>query len=213
MPKFGGGATITLIERFSVMPPDVPVIVNCDVFAAAVAVAVKVSVMPVALADPNEAVTPAGNPELVNVIAPENPDCGVMTIEAAPVPPCATLKTETEDESWNPGGAGTVTASGTLAEMLPEVAVTLAFTVPGVAVALAVSFKTLVDAMVDGVKAAVTPLGSPLIASVAEPVKPFAGANVSAVVAELPRATVTLEGAAANVKLGGAVTIRFSVVE
>ena len=79
--------------------PDVPVIVNCDVFAAAVAVAVNVSVMPVGLADPNEAVTPAGNPELVNVIAPENPDCGVMTIEAAPVPPCSTLKTETEDES------------------------------------------------------------------------------------------------------------------
>ena len=111
------------------------------------------------------------------------------------------------------GSGATVTLSGRLAEMLPEVAVTLAFTVPGVAVALAVSFKTLVDAMVDDVKVPVTPFGSPLIASVAEPVKPFAGANVSAVVAELPRATVTLEGAAANVKLGGAVTIRFSVVE
>jgi len=213
MVKFGGAVTIKFIGRFAAIPPDVPVIVNCDVFTAAAVVAVKVSVAPVALADPNEAVTPEGSPEVVNTIAPENPDCCVMTIEAAAVPPCARLNVETEDEIWNPGGTGTVTASGTLAEMLPEVAVRLAFTMPGAAVALAVSFKLVVDAMVDEVNVAVTPLGSPVTASVAEPVKPLAGVNVSAVVAELPRATVTLEGAAVKVKLGGALTVRLNVAE
>jgi len=97
--------------------------------------------------------------------------------------------------------------------MLPKVAVTLAFTVPDVAVALAVSFKLVVDAMVDDVNVAVTPLGSPLTASVAEPVKPFAGVKVSVVLAELLRATVRLAGAAANVKLGAAFTVKLSVAE
>jgi hypothetical protein len=213
MLKFGGATTITFIASVAVIPLDVPVIVNGDVFTAAAVVAVRVSVMPVALADPNAAVTPEGNPEAVNVTVPEKPVCGVITIAAAAVPACAKLNVETEDESWNPGGVGTITESGTLAEMLPEVAVTLAFTVPGVAVALAVSFKVLVEAMVDDVKVAVTPLGSPVTASVAEPVKPFAGVNVSAVLAELLRATVRLVGEAANVKLGAAFTVRLSVAE
>ena len=211
--KFGGAATITLIGRVAVIVPEVPVIVNGDVFTAAAVVAVRVSVTPVAPADPNEAVTPVGNPEAVNVTVPEKPDCGVITIAAAALPPCATLSVETEDESWNPGGAGTITEIGTVAEMLPEVAVTLAFTVPDVAVALAVSFKLVVDAMVDEVNVAATPLGRPLTASVAEPVKPFAGVKVSVVLAELLRATVRLAGAAANVKLGAAFTVKLSVAE
>ena len=64
----------------------------------------------------------------------------------------------------------------------PEVPVIVTVTVPVTAVALAVKVSVLVDVAGFGLKAAVTPFGSPEAASVTSPENPLTGVTVIALV-------------------------------
>ena len=77
----------------------------------------------------------------------------------------------------------------------------------------AVSFSVLVEAVLAGVKLAVTPAGSAPIARAAAPVKPFSGVTVTTLVPVPPCVTLKIAGAAANVKLGPGFTVRERVTE
>ena len=72
---------------------DVPVTVTANVPGAAVALAVRVSVVPLLEGfGVNAAVTPSGRPEAVNVTVPLKPFEGVIVIALVSWPPCPTLK-------------------------------------------------------------------------------------------------------------------------
>jgi hypothetical protein len=205
IPKSGGGATVTVIGTLALRLPDVPVTVNCEDFKAAVAVAASVSVVDEAvLAGLNEADTPVGNPDAASATVPVNPFCGCTLIETVPLPPAITFRAEAAAESLNPAEAVIVSGTVALAEMLPDVAVTVAIAVPAGAEAATVKVSLLVELITAGLNAAVTPLGSPLIARLAVPLNPFNGVSVTVVLPVVPWVMLTLDGAAARVKLGTA---------
>lgn len=97
--------------------------------------------------------------------------------------------------------------------MLPEVAVSVAVAVPTVAAAVAVRVSLLVDLVLAGLNAAVTPLGKPVMARLAELVNPLAGVMVTVPLAEEPCTKLKLEGEIPSEKLGAAVTVNASVME
>jgi hypothetical protein len=71
----------------------------------------------------------------------------------------------------------------------------------------------LVEPVLAGLNAAVTPVGSPLAVRVAVPEKPFWGVTVIALVADAPCVTLRAAGAAPNAKRGAPCTVRLSVTE
>jgi hypothetical protein len=88
---------------------------------------------------------------------------------------------------------------------LPEVPITLTVAVSGVAVALAVSVSVLLLIAGFGLKAAVTPLGSPgspKAESDTLPLNPFSGVIMIVLVPWLPCATVKLLGLADSAYIG-----------
>jgi hypothetical protein len=97
--------------------------------------------------------------------------------------------------------------------MLPEVALSVAVAVPTVAVAVAERVSLLVELVLAGLNAAVTPLGKPVMATLAEPVNPLAGVMVTAPLAEDPCAKLKLEGEIPSEKLDPPVTVNASVME
>lgn len=86
--------------------------------------------------------------------------------------------------------------------MLPEVPVTVSTAVSKVAPPLAVSCRELVEAVLEGVKIAVTPLGNPEIDRLTEPENPFSGLTVIVLSTLAPCKTDTVDGVADSVKLG-----------
>jgi len=85
--------------------------------------------------------------------------------------------------------------------------------VPVVAALLAVSVRVLVVVAEAGLKAAVTPEGSPDADRATLPVKPFCGVTVTVLVPLAPCVTLKLAGDAARLKLAGAAfTVRLTVV-
>jgi hypothetical protein len=101
-----------------------------------------------------------------------------------------------------------------VAVKLPDVPVTVTVNVPVVAVVLAVKDNMLVDVAGFGLKADVTPAGTPEAASVTFPVNPFTGVIVIVLVPLVPPlAIVTALGAAESVKLfTRAFTVKLMVV-
>jgi hypothetical protein len=83
--------------------------------------------------------------------------------------------------------------------------------VPTGAEAAAVSVNLLVEAVLPGLNATVTPVGNPLAARVGEPVNPFRGVTVRVLLPEVPCVTLRLAGAAANAKPGAAVIVKPTV--
>jgi hypothetical protein len=98
---------------------------------------------------------------------------------------------------------------------LPDVPVMVTVTVPGVAVPLAVSVNVLALVALLGLKAAVTPLGSPVADKPTLPLNPFWGVTVIVLVPLAPCVMVTLLGDAERAKFAGAtaVTVRETVVK
>jgi len=95
---------------------------------------------------------------------------------------------------------------------VPLTPVTVTVAVPIVAVLDAVKVRVLVPVVEAGLKAAVTPVGSPLAVRATAPVNPPEGATVIVLLPVPPCATVTLAGLADNEKLGVLlVTVRTSV--
>ena len=84
-------------------------------------------------------------------------------------------------------------------DRVPEVPVMVRVTVPVVAVGLAVSVSVLVVAVGFGLKAGVTPLGSPDADSWTLPEKPFCGETVIVLEPLVPWVTVRLFGEAERV--------------
>jgi len=194
-----------------VVDPDVPVIVTVAVPTVAVADAVSVRVevaLPFAggvtgLVE-NDAVTPLGKPDALNVVAELNPPVLVMVIVLVPLVPCVTV-TEVGDAATVKLGVAvefTVNARVVVAVRLPEVPVIVTVADPVVAVLLAVSVSTLVPVVGFVPKAAVTPVGRPDAARVTLPVNPPTSVTVIVLVPLPPCVIVRLLGESESVKLG-----------
>jgi len=150
------------------------------------------------------AVTPEGKPDAANVTVPVK-FTGVSVIVLVPVPPTATDKVAGAAERVKLGGSAAVTVTATDVVALSEPEVPFTVTVTGLVVTVAEAPAVRVSTSVSdapAAKLAVTPLGRPVAANVTVPVKPFAGAMVTVLVAVPPWATDTLAGEAESVKLG-----------
>ncbi len=145
----------------------------------------------------NDAVTPSGRPLVVRVTAWLNPFKALISIVDVPPLFCATLKLF--------GAAVTVKSPGTVRTIvvdelwLPEVPVMVTVTVPEAAVLLALKVRVLLDVAGFGLKAAVTPFGSPLADSVTLPENPVESLMAIALVALPLFASVRELGIAVNV--------------
>jgi hypothetical protein len=212
--KLGVAVTVNVIVVVSVKLPDVPVTVTVDVPVVAVELAVRVNVLEdVAGLGLNAAVTPLGKPEAENVTLPLKPLAGVIVIVLVPALPCRTLKLLGFAVNEKVGAAFTVRPMVAVCVRVPEVPVTVTVAAPVVAVALAVRVSVLDEAVGFGLKAAVTPVGSPDADKVTFPLKPLTGVTVIVLVLLLPCTTATLLGLAANVKLFAAlVTVKLIVI-
>ena len=100
------------------------------------------------------------------------------------------------------GGAFTVRLSVVVLVSVPDVPVIVTATVPVAAVGLAVRVSALVEVAGSGLKEAVTPLGSPELASVTLPENPFTGVMVMVLVPLVPCPMVTAFGEAERLKPG-----------
>jgi len=85
---------------------------------------------------------------------------------------------------------------------LPEVPVMVTGKVPVVAVLLAVNVKALDPVVLEGLKVAITPLGSADADKLTLPLNPFCGVTVTVLVPLAPCVTLMLLGEAARAKLG-----------
>ena len=122
----------------------------------------------------------------------------------------------------NPGSPSNCVAAAELTvrlmlavcERLPDVPVTVTVAVPVAAVLLAVSVSVLLEVVLEGLKLAVTPAGSPDADKATLPLKPLTGFTVMVLVALLPCLTVKLAGEAESEKFGcaGAFTVKLIVV-
>src|SRR3984885_5268205 len=152
----------------------------------------------------NDAVTPLGKPDALNVVAELNPPVLVMVIVLVPLAPWLTV-TELGDAAMLKFGVVeefTVNASVVVAFKLPEVPVIVTVAFPVVAVLLAVSVSTLDPVVGFVLNAAVTPLGRPDAARVTLPVNPPTSVTVIVLVPLLPWVIVRLLGESDSVKLG-----------
>ena len=105
-PKVNPGVPLTVkaIVVIAVTAPEVPVNVTVAVATGAVNAAVKVTVLPLAVAVPKAAVTPVGNPLAVIVGVPVNPFTAVTAIVLAADAPSTTLtlcrRSSHEAKAW-----------------------------------------------------------------------------------------------------------------
>lgn len=214
---------VRVIGVVSVRPPPVPVTVTVTVPVAAVALAVSVRVelpAPVILVGLKPAVTPEGNPLAERAIALSNPPDTVLVIVLLPVLPWTTVSVVGLAESVKPGATPLVMVKliNVVSVSPPPVPVTVMVAVPTVAELLAVNVKVEEPAppeMLDGLKLAVTPLGSPLAERTTELLNPPTAVLVITEVPELPSCTLNEEGLAEREKLGllPPVIVRFTAVE
>ena len=95
--------TVREIVVLAVVLPEVPVMVTVDVPALAVLLAVSVSTLEAADdVGLNEAVTPLGSPDAVNVTLPVNPPVSVTVMELVPLLPWITDRLDGEGARVKP---------------------------------------------------------------------------------------------------------------
>ena len=189
-----------VVDEVSV--PEVPLIVTVALARVAALVAVKViTLVAVAGLVAKAAVTPAGRPVAASVTEPVNPPTSVMVTVLVALAPCATETVAGEGARVKPGAALTVSATVIVWVSVPEVPVTVTMTGPPVvAVPAAVSVRTLEPVVVGlGLKAAVTPVGSPAAANVTPLAKPLTGVTVMVSVVLAPCVIATALEAGASV--------------
>lgn len=168
--------------------------------AAAVGLAVKVAkLVPAALSVAKDAVTPAGRPEAASVTG------ALIFIWALIVAMPWLLKPR--GSASVPGRndrakLGAVTLMVTVAVDCsdPEVPVTTTGYVPAAARLLAVKISELVLLVLDALKAAVTPAGTPATFRLAAPLNPFSPVTVTVELTLLDCGSVRLAGDAARLK-------------
>ena len=173
--KFGAASTVRLTVVVCVRLPEVPVMVTVAGPAVAVALAVNVSLLVVVAGfGLNAAVTPVGKPEADMVTLLVNPFSRVIVTVLVPGAPPWLIVTLVGDAASEKFGEGfTVRLTVVVCVKLPEVPVIVTVAAPVVAVAPAVSVSVLVVVAGFGLKAAVTPLGSPDADIVTLLVNPF----------------------------------------
>ena len=174
--------------------------------------AVRVSVLvAVVLAGLNDVVTPVGRLAAIRATDPLKPPTELTVMVAVPVLPVTTFIFETEEASVKLGAGVTLNGRVAVAKTLPDVAVMVNEAVVTGAELLTVSVSLLVELVLAGLKAAVTPLGNPEMPRLMAPVKPFTGDIVMVLVLANPCAMLKLAGAAARVTDGAALTVRLTV--
>ena len=131
------GVCVGLIVRetleLAVSAPDVPAIVSVEVPAAAVLLAVRVSMLELVVGlVPNEAVTPAGSPDTASVTLPANPPEPLTVTVSAILPPAVTVSAEVAGVIVKLGLAvpGTVSAIVTEWLRVPSVPAIVTLLVP-----------------------------------------------------------------------------------
>jgi len=163
-----------------------------DAFAAAL----NVTVLRVADAGLNVAVTPNGTPVAERATVPLNPFCGTTVIVLAPLAPGRTLRLAGDAVIAKLGGPATVKLMAAVLRRLPDVPVIVTVEVPSTAEVLAVSVSVPALVMLAALKDAITPVGRPDAARVTAPLKAFCGVMVTVLAPVDPRKTVTFAGVA-----------------
>lgn len=123
-------------------------------------------------------------------------------IVLVPLLPSATVKAVGAADRVKLPSKFTVRAKVVVSLRLPEVPVIVIVTVPNVAVVLAVRVRTLLLVAGSGLKEAVTPLGSPVAASVTLPENLFNAVMATVLVLLVPLAILSALGVAERVKWG-----------
>jgi hypothetical protein len=170
--------------------------------AVAVLLAVKVTTLvPAVFGAANEAVTPLGSPDADRLTVLLKPFCGMtVTIPVAVVPRGSPRLAGSSDRVKF--GAVMVSPMVVALVSAPEAPFTIAVYVPGVTVLLALKVREVLAVVLDGLKAAVTPLGNPDTAKLTLPLNPFEPATLMVLLPLPVRATVRLLGEEERLKLG-----------
>jgi hypothetical protein len=201
-----------------VKAPEVPVKVTVALPTVAFAAAVSVTlcaVPGVSVSVGGFAVTPAGNPLNATVTVPVNPFAATAsTLTGFPVAPAWIDRVAGVAVSEKFAAAVTVNATVAVCVKAPEVPVKVTVALPTVAFAAAVSVTlcAVPGVNVSDVGFAVTPVGSPLIATVTVPVNPFAA--TASTLTGFPAAPAWIDrvaGVAVKEKLGSAVVVSATV--
>jgi hypothetical protein len=167
--------------------PEVPITVTVVVAGTAAEVALNVATLVVAVvAGLNEAVTPAGRPEALNVTLPVKPFLGVTVIVFVPLAPCTTLSVGVEAVIEKLAGGATVKAIATVSLRVPDLPVTVTVDEPAAALALATKVNVLEVAVLAGPNVAVTPVGNPETAKLTALLNPLVGETATDAVAFAP---------------------------
>lgn len=210
-PPLLTAVTVNALVALAVRLPLVPAIVTVAGPVAAVLLAVSVNVA-VALPSAegvtelgeNDAVTPEGSPEALNVTAEAKLLMLVTVTVLVADAPCAIDRPPDESDSEKEGDPLPVIVSAivVLADKLPLAPVIVTVAEPVVAVLPATSVTAL-DPVVGLVpNDAVTPLGKPLAENVTLPLNPFAGLTVMVLVPDAPCASDRLPGVSDSVNDG-----------
>ena len=214
---------VSAIVAVWVIPPPVAVMVTFVVPVVAVLLAEKVSVelpLPGAAIELGLklAVTPVGRAEVDSETAELKPPLTEVEIVLLPELPCVTDRLVGDALTLKSGVAVAVTVSAIVTVFVtpPPLAVTVTFAVPVVAVLLAEKVSVELPlpgaARLLGLKAAVTPEGSPEADNEIAELKPPLNAVEIVLLPEPPCATDKLVGEALRVKLGVAVAVMVSAI-
>jgi hypothetical protein len=170
--------------------------------AVAVLLAVKVTrLVPAVFRAANDAVTPLGSPDADRLTLLLKPFCGVTVTAPAAVAPRGSPRLAGSSDRVK-FGAVMVSPMVVALVSAPEVPFTIAVYVPGVTVLLALKVREVLAVVLDGLKAAVNPVGKPDTAKLTLPLNPFEPATLMVLLPLPVRATVRLLGDDERLKLG-----------
>jgi hypothetical protein len=189
-------------EALPVSAPETPLTVMGKLPAVAVLLAVKVTTLvPAVFGAANEAVTPLGSPDADRITLLLKPFCGItVTVPVAVAPRGSPRLAGCSDRVKF--GAVMVSPMVVALVIAPEAPLTIAVYVPGVTVLLALKVREVLAVVLDGLKAAVTPVGNPDTAKLTLPLNPFEPATLMVLLPLPVRAKVRLLGDDERVKLG-----------
>lgn len=197
-----GTITVRVKEALLLSAPETPLTVMGKLPTVAVLLAVKVTkLVPVLPGAANAAATPLGRPGADSVTLLLKPFCAVIvTILVADAPRGSPRVAGSRDNVKL--GAVMVRTIVVVLLSAPEEPVTVTVAVPAVAVLLALKVRELLLVVLDGLNAAVTPLGNPETPRATMPLKPFCPATLILLLPLRARGTVRLLDEDKRLKLG-----------
>jgi len=197
-----GATTVRPSVAVRIRVPEVPVTVMLAFPAVAELFAVSVRVLAeVVLTGLKAAVTPAGNPDAAILTVEVKPLMGAIDTVALTAVLLGAVN-EPLDTVRLKLGATMVNVRDTADLIVPEVPVTVTVALPARAALLAVRVSVLAVAVLAGLKAAVTPAGSPEAARLTLAAKPLCGTTVIVPLALLAGFAVRVAVEAVRLKPG-----------